>query len=92
VVSLQAHDGLYLSVQPGAGGRLYASASTAGAPERFILHKIGGAGPVVPGDSIALETRSGRYLGAEVRGHGPIRALRAIPGPAEVFRYLAQEE
>jgi hypothetical protein len=91
-VSLQAHDGLYLSVRPGPGGQLFAVSSTAGDPERFILHKIGGTGAVVPGDSIALETRSGRYLGAEVKGHGAIRALRFTPGPAEVFRYVAQEE
>jgi len=27
-----------------------------------------------------------------MRGQGAIRALRYIPGPAEVFRYLAQGE
>jgi hypothetical protein len=88
-VSLQAHGGLYLSVQPGSGAQLYARASTAGPSERFVIHKIGGAGPIVSGDSIALEVHSGRYLGAEVRGRGAIRALRYMPGPAEVFRYLA---
>src|SRR3954451_17432187 len=66
-VSLQAHGGLYLSVEPGAGGALYADVSTVGLSERFVIHKIGGAGPIVSGDSIALEVRSGRYLGAEVR-------------------------
>jgi hypothetical protein len=87
-VSLQAHGGLYLSLQPGSGGALYARASTAGPAERFTIHKIGAAGPIVTGDSIALEARSGRYLGTEVRGKGAIRALRTIPGPAEMFRYL----
>lgn len=91
-VSLQAHDGLYLSVQPGSGRQLYASVSTASPSERFVIHKIGGSGLIVSGDSIALEVSSGRYLGAEVRGHGAIRALRYIPGPAEVFRYLAPGE
>jgi hypothetical protein len=88
-VSLQAHDGLYLSVDPGAGGQLYARASTAGPDERFVIRKIGGTGgPILDGDAIALEVRSGRYLGAETRGPGAIRARRYIPGPAEVFRYL----
>jgi hypothetical protein len=87
-VSLQAHGGLYLSLEPGSGGRLYARASSAGRPERFTIHEIGGPGPIVAGDSVALEARSGRYLGVEVRGRGAIRALRTVPGPAEVFRYL----
>jgi hypothetical protein len=92
-VSLQAHDGLYLSVQPGSERQLYALSTTAGPAERLVIHKIGGAGrPIVSGDSIALEVSSGRYLGAETRGHGPIRALRYTPGPTEVFRYLAQGE
>jgi len=29
-----------------------------------VIHKICGVGPIGPGDSIALEVRSGRYLGA----------------------------
>jgi hypothetical protein len=94
-VTLQAHGGLYLSIQPGAGGELFANASTAGPAERFILHKIGGTASVseiLPGDAIALETRSGRYLGTDLKGHGAIRALRFTPGPAETFRYVAQDE
>jgi len=91
-VSLQAHGGLYLSVRLGSGKQVFATAATAGLSERFVIHKIGGAGPVLPGDSISLETRSGLYLGAEVAGRGAIRALRSVPGPAEVFRYVAQEE
>jgi hypothetical protein len=90
-VSLQAHDGTYLTVEPGANGRVYATADDAGHPETFVIHKIGGTGPIVPGDSIALESRSGRYLGAELGGRGAIRALRYTPGPAEVFRYVAPE-
>lgn len=91
-VSLQAHGGLYLSVQPGSGQQVYARSSTLGDTERFVIHKVGGTGPIVSGDSITLQARSGRYLGTETRGHGAIRALRYTPGPAEVFRYLAPEE
>jgi hypothetical protein len=89
LVSLQAHDGLYLSVQPHSGGLIYARSSSSGTPERFVIHKVGGTGPIVPGDSISLETHFGRYLGSEVGGRGAIRALRYVPGPAEVFRYVA---
>lgn len=90
-VSLQAHDGRYLTVESGANGRVYATASDAGRPETFVIHKIGGTGLITPGDSIALESRSGRYLGAELGGKGDIRALRYSPGPAEVFRYVTPE-
>jgi hypothetical protein len=89
-VSLQAHGGLYLSVQPGSGRPLYARSSTVGDSERFVIHKIGGAGPIVSGDSIALQASSGRYLATEARGNGAIRALRYVPGPAEVLRYLGE--
>jgi PAS domain-containing protein len=93
VVTLQAHDGLYLSVEAGIGGRVYATSSSAGRPERLILRKIGGAGPILPGDSVAFQsTRSNRYLGAEVGSHSALHALRTAPGPAETFRYVEPEE
>jgi hypothetical protein len=91
-VTLQAHGGLYLTVEPGAGGRLFATSSTAGPAERFILHRIGGGGAILPGDAVALETGSGRYLGIDLTKHGAVRALRSAPGPAETFRYVAQDE
>jgi len=84
-VSLQSHDGLYLSVEQGDGGRLLARASAAGRQERFVIRKIGGTGTIEPGDGVAFETPSGRFLGAEVGGRGVVRALRPAPGPAEVF-------
>jgi hypothetical protein len=95
-VSLQAHGGLYLSVQPGPGGPVYANASDAMDSERFVLHKLDGGGAVVsgtilPGDAIALESRSGRYLGIDLKSHNALRALRFVPGPAETFHYVAQE-
>jgi hypothetical protein len=95
-VSLQAHDGLYLSVQPGSKGLLYAQSSTLGDPQRFILHKVGGSGAsagtsILPGDSIALEVHSGRYLGTDLQGRGAIRALRYVPAQAETFEYVAPE-
>jgi hypothetical protein len=87
-VSLQAHDGLYLTVGNGAGARVTAQATSADRSERFTIHKVLGTGPIKPGDSITLQARSGRYLGAEVGGKGAIRALRTVPGQSEVFRYV----
>ncbi len=57
VVTLQAHDGLYLSVDSGIGGRVYARSSAAGPPalppqDRRL------PGPIRPGDSIAFESPS----------------------------------
>lgn len=92
-VTLQAHDGLYLTVESGAGGRVYARTSLAGKPERLTIRKVGGTGAIGPGDSITLlAARSNRYLAPEVRGQGAIRALRTIPGPAEVFRWVKPED
>jgi hypothetical protein len=91
-VSLQAHGGLFLSDPGGAGAQAFATAPVAGASERFIVHRLGGGGAILPGDAIALATRSGRYLGADLKGRGAIRALRFAPGPAETFRYGAEEE
>lgn len=91
-VSLQSHDGRYLTVERGSAGRVFAREATPGRLERFTLHKIGGDGAIAPGDSIAFETQTGLYLGAEVGGRGTIRAVRPAPGPAEVFRYVDPEE
>ncbi|MBW8875297.1 MAG: hypothetical protein JF614_10075 [Acidobacteria bacterium] len=95
VITLQTHDGLYLAVERGVGGRVHARASTAGRAEKLIVHKVGGDGPEGPirhGDSIVFETRDHLYLAPEVGGHGLLRALRTVPGPAETFRFLEQDE
>jgi hypothetical protein len=91
-VTLQGHDGLYLTIETGVGGKVYARASTAGRSERFILHKVNGGGPIRSGDSIVLETRDHLYLVPEVSGHGLLRAQRSVPGPTETFRFVDQGE
>ncbi|HEX4963212.1 MAG TPA: hypothetical protein VF173_20440 [Thermoanaerobaculia bacterium] len=91
-VTLQTHDGLYLSVEPGVGGHVYARAVTAGRAERLILHKVGGSGPIRAGDSIVFETRDHLFLAPEVDAKGLLRALRSAPGPAEAFRFVEQDE
>jgi hypothetical protein len=90
-VSLQTHDGLYLSVDPGTSGRVRAGVSTFGSRERLIVHKIGGTGAIKPGDQVTFETHLGRFLAPEVGGRGTVRALRTIPGPAEAFVFVGQE-
>jgi hypothetical protein len=91
-VTLQGHDGLYLTVEAGVGGKVFARASTAGRSERFILHKVDGTGPIRSGDSIVFETRDHLYLAPEVGGRGLLRALRSVPGPTETFRFVEQDE
>ena len=67
---------------------------TAGPSERFIVHKIGGSGG--PRSSPATRSPSRPAPAATSaptsRGAARIRALRFVPGPAETFRYVAQEE
>ena len=89
-VSLQSHDGRYLAVETGAGGRVAATSSTAGPAERLVVRKVDGSGPIRPGDSIVFETRDHLYVAPEVRGRGLLRALRAVPGVAEGFRFSEQ--
>jgi hypothetical protein len=91
-VSLQAHDGRYLTVEPGENGKVFATASDAGRPETFVIHKIGGAGPITPGDSIALgplprrrARRQGRHprpaLQPRTGGGVPVRGSGMNPHP-----------
>ena len=91
-VTLQGHDGLYLTIEAGVGGKVYARSSTAGRSEKFILHKVEGTGPIHSGDSIVFETRDHLYLAPEVGGHGLLRALRSVPGPTETFRFLEEDQ
>jgi hypothetical protein len=89
-VSLLSRYGLYVSAEGWNGGGVFARAEEAGETETFVLRKMDGDGPIRPGDPIALETASGRFLGAEVGGDG-VRNGRWEPGPAETFRLLAPE-
>lgn len=86
-VSVLSRDGLYVSAEGWNGGGVFARAEEAGEAETFVLRKMDGDGTIRPGDPIALETASGRFLGAEVGGEG-VRNGRWEPGPAEVFRLL----
>ena len=92
-VSLQAHDGLYLTVEGGAAGRVFARSSAASKAELFTIRKAEGAGRILPGHSVTFQSaRSGKYLGTDAGGKGSIRALRPAPGATEVFRYEEPEE
>lgn len=94
-VTLQAHDGAYLGLAAGGGGRIVtpAGADDSGgslpAAARFVLRRLDdGEGAILPGDPFALQAPSGLYLGAEPAGFEPLRARRSTPGPAETFTYL----
>lgn len=93
-VSLQAHNGLYLTVESGSKARVFArSSSAAGKPELFIIRKFEGSGRILPGQSVTFQSaRSNKYLGTDAGGRGAIRALRLDPGPTEVFRYVEPKE
>jgi hypothetical protein len=92
-VTLQAHDGLYLTVESGPAGKVAARSSSAGPGERLIVRKLVGTGPILPGNAIVLQSaRSNRYLAVEVGGHSAVRALRTEPGPAEVFTFVEPKE
>ncbi|HEX9943249.1 MAG TPA: hypothetical protein VGG03_14610 [Thermoanaerobaculia bacterium] len=92
-VTLQAHDGLYLTVEAGAGGRVFARSSTATKPELFTIQAVDGNGHILPGDAVAFQSvRSSKYLSTEAGGRGAIRALRPVAGRTEVFKYVVPEE
>ena len=92
-VSLQAHDGLYLSLETGSKSRLFARSSSAGRPELFIIRKAEGSGRILNGAEVTLQSaRSNKYLGTDAGGRGAVRALRLDPGPTEVFHYVEPKE
>jgi len=92
-VSLQAHDGLYLTVESGSKSRLFARSSSAGSPELFTIRKLEGGGRIQNGADVTFQSaRSSKYLGTDAGGRGAVRALRLEPGPTEVFRYLEPKE
>lgn len=84
LVSLQAHDGTYLSLEPGQGGRLLAAIHEEDEPETFVFKRLGPA-------AMALQTSAGRFLGIDVDGDGGLRAVRWEAGPAETFQMLPGE-
>jgi hypothetical protein len=92
-VSLQAHDGLYLTVESGSKSRLLARSSTAGTLELFTIRKAEGGGRIQNGAAVTLQSaRSKKYLGTDAGGRGAVRALRLDPGPTEIFSYVEPKE
>jgi hypothetical protein len=83
-ITLQAHDGLYLTV---ADGEVRARDLEAGQDGVFQVWKVGGGGTIRGGDPVAFQARSGRYLVAEP-GTLEVTATRWAIGPAETFRLM----
>jgi hypothetical protein len=90
-VTLQAHNGFYLTALHGGGGPVHARSAEAHEDEVFQVWKVGGSGTIRGGDSIAFQARSGQYLVAEP-GTLEVTATRSAIGPAETFRLLPVED
>jgi hypothetical protein len=87
VVSLQAHDGTYLSVETGSRGRLITRPVATTKGERFVIRLANGKGLIRPGRAFTLQSsRNDRFLGASSRLPGPLSAGRTTPGADEEFR------
>ncbi|HEV8630911.1 MAG TPA: hypothetical protein VGV61_11380 [Thermoanaerobaculia bacterium] len=97
-VSLQAHDGLFVSAKGSTGGRVFAKPDLAGGNELFTIRRVDGEGHeapgrIDPGDGFTLQAfASHRYLGTDASGRGAIRALRTVPTATEVFHYRIPDE
>jgi hypothetical protein len=97
-VSLQGHDGLFVSAKGAPGGRVFAKPDLAGGTELFTIRRVDAdghdqPGRIDPGDSFTLQVLSShRFLGTDAGGRGAIRALRTQPTPTEVFRYQVADE
>ena len=81
-VTLQAHNGLYLTA---TDGPVHARGIEPDEDEVFQVWKVGGIGILRNGDPIAFQASSGRYLVAEP-GTLQVTATRSEIGPAETFR------
>jgi len=92
-ITLQAHNGLYLTAVDGGGGAVHARSTEAHGDEVFQVWKVdgiggsGGSGTIRGGDPVAFQSRSGRYLVAEP-GTLKVTATRWAIGPAETFRLM----
>ncbi len=89
-VTLQAHNGLYLTSED-TGGPVYARSFEPGLDETFRLWKAEGSGVLHRGDPIAIQSASsGNYVTAET-GTGQVTATRASRGRSETFLLLIRE-
>ncbi len=89
-VTIQAHNGLYVTAEDGGGGPIYANRSEVGADEVFRIWKVGASGDtgaIHRSDDVAFQARSGQYLVAEP-GSREVTATRWAIGPSETFRLL----
>lgn len=84
-VHLRTQTGRYLVAEGGGGGELNADRKTPGPWETFKLHRIAGAGRILPGDGVALETSNGHFVVAEGGGGSSARADRDRIGPWETW-------
>lgn len=84
-IHLRTQTGRYLVAEGGGGGELNADRKTPGTWETFKLHRIAGAGRILPGDEVALQTSNGHFVVAEGGGGSGARADRDRIGPWETW-------
>jgi hypothetical protein len=82
LVSLQAHNGLYLSTN-GGSSMLQAKQRTSAGAERFYVIKIGGTGTVTNGNQVAIRTAAGKYV--TVKADGSVDTSGTSITPAQTF-------
>lgn len=86
-VALRASNGMYLSAEPGAGGKLAATKKTIGDNERFnvIIVDNVASGTLADLSQLALRANNGRLVCAENGGGQELVANRDQLGPWETF-------
>ncbi|HWM91937.1 MAG TPA: hypothetical protein VN493_14320 [Thermoanaerobaculia bacterium] len=84
-VTIQAHNGFYLTAEDGGGGAVYARSVEAREDEVFRIWKVGARGAIHPSDEVAFQARSGQYLVVEP-GTQEVTATRWTIGAGETFR------
>src|SRR5262249_51529489 len=84
-INLRSSNGTNFVVAEGGGGAdVNANRVGAGAWETFRVIVLSG-GPIISGDSVALQTVDGHYLQAVGGGGGGLRATGTQIGPFETF-------
>lgn len=76
----------YIQAAAGGGAGVNAASMNDGPWESFTMSRVGGAGPIADGDSVALAANSGSYVVAEGGGGGAVNADRSAIGAWETFR------
>jgi len=84
-INIRTNRNWYVSAQYGGGYGTNAASGWNMGYETWTVHKVGGAGPINPGDQFYLQSFSGYYMSAEGGGGGQVNTNRTDVGPWETF-------